>query len=176
MRNDLMHFGGWSSEHKQLRVDTGQTAPDDMQRQSASFSAYGNASPFNPIYTPSACSDSPDFGHFNGYTIPQTNNLLDSQMYPLPTPFTPLPMHRMVADPNGFGTSPIGTMKLGFPGTGPASPQSAKISKREVATEAVQKAARMKRRNSSKVYDCPVEGCSQTFTARHNLKCKIFSY
>ncbi|KAF5349814.1 hypothetical protein D9758_010236 [Tetrapyrgos nigripes] len=52
------------------------------------------------------------------------------------------------------------------------------ISKHRVATDAVERAARMKRRisDTNKLFKCTVPDCPQTFTARHNLNFHLQSH
>ncbi|KAF5358835.1 hypothetical protein D9758_008528 [Tetrapyrgos nigripes] len=194
---------GWPSEHD-LPADVDFIAlSSTSQQHSANVPYYGSGSPAmystsTPFKSASA-SEKYNSDHY-GYQSAQSNALPESRTHSFP-PHSSMPYYsdtpaeeatwvgmNYIASgldvaslspwgfPNtDFAISPF-TLTAEFGGTAAAYPMMPhEISKHRVATDAVERAARMKRRSSdtNKLVKCTVPGCFQTFTARHNLNCTL---
>jgi hypothetical protein len=152
-----------SSSGSGLRLDIGRAPAANNMQQSISLS--GNGMPSHPAM----CSPQSGLAasYYNGNSIhrdPPTIDALQKILFPA------APLFNAVSPPNTI--SPLSWDQKESSAT--TSPQPGGIYKQDVATVAVQDAARNRRKGTSKEFSCTVTGCSQTFTTKHNLRCKIF--
>ncbi|KAF5367059.1 hypothetical protein D9758_003880 [Tetrapyrgos nigripes] len=172
---------GWASGHH-LPANAFIAPNSNFQQHSAYVpDMYSPSTPFE------SASEKYNSDHYGYHQNAQSSALPESQMYTFP-PHSSVGMNHVASGPDVAFLSPWDSpttdstvsplaLTAEFGGTAAAYPMMPhEISKHRVATDAVERAARMKRRSTNKLVKCTVPGCPQTFTAKHNLSFHLQSH